>query len=66
MFAGIIRSLSHILLLQAGDFSDLQIQEFSGNTLEQLRKNMHNAYMTKTKVASSVKAIFREYLEVLY
>ncbi|CAG8716384.1 10765_t:CDS:2 [Funneliformis mosseae] len=31
-----VLSLSHILLLQAGDFSDLQIQEFSENTLEQL------------------------------
>jgi hypothetical protein len=49
-----IRSLSHILLLQADDFSDLQIQEFSRNTLEQLQNNMRNAYMIYDENESQV------------
>ncbi|GBB99274.1 hypothetical protein RclHR1_03470009 [Rhizophagus clarus] len=35
-----VLSMSQILLLQAANFSDLQVQEFFRNTLEQLQKNM--------------------------
>ncbi|RIA83465.1 hypothetical protein C1645_833800 [Glomus cerebriforme] len=54
-----ILSLSHILLLQADNFSDLQIQEFFQNTLEQLQKNMRNFYAVKIKVPPNVKALYR-------
>ena len=66
MFVENIRSLSHILLLQTDNFSNLQIKEFSRDTLERFQKNMCNTYATKVKVAPSVKAVFREYIEVLY
>ncbi|CAG8642874.1 10343_t:CDS:2, partial [Dentiscutata erythropus] len=57
-------SLSHILLLQADNFSDLQIEQFSGDTLVDFRKHMRNIYIIKNKVAQSVKAIFRECIEI--
>jgi len=60
-----ILSLSHILLLQAENFTDLQVQEFSRDTLEQLHKYLRNTHVTKTKVAPSVKAIFREYIKTV-
>ncbi|CAI2191868.1 2072_t:CDS:10, partial [Funneliformis geosporum] len=60
-----ILSLSHILLLQADNFSDLQVQEFSRDTLERLQKSTRNAYAKKTKVAPSVKAVFRGYIETI-
>lgn len=60
-----ILSLSHILLLQADNFSDLQIQKFSRDTLKQLQKNMRNSYAVKTKVPPKVKALFRKYIETL-
>jgi two-component sensor histidine kinase len=65
VFVGNLRSLSHILLLQADNFSDLQIQEFFRDTLEQLQKNMRNSYAMKTKVSPNVKALSREYIEAL-
>ena len=65
MFVGNLRSLSYILLLQADNFSDLQIQEFSRDTLEQLQKNMRNFYAVKTKVPPNVKALSQEYIETL-
>ncbi|CAG8756231.1 8222_t:CDS:2, partial [Ambispora leptoticha] len=59
-----ILSLSHILLLQADNFSDLQIEQFSGDTLVDFRKHMRNTYIIKNKVTQSVKAIFRECIEI--
>ncbi|CAG8760109.1 15765_t:CDS:10, partial [Cetraspora pellucida] len=59
-----ILSLSHILLLQADNFSDLQIEQFSGDTLVDFHKHMRNTYIIKNKVAQSVKAIFRECIEI--
>ena len=61
---GNIRSLSHILLLQADNFSDLQVEQFSGDMLVDFHKHMRNACIVKTKVAQGIKTIFRECIEV--
>ncbi|RIA86002.1 hypothetical protein C1645_353275 [Glomus cerebriforme] len=58
-----ILSLSYIFLLQADNFSDLQIEQFSGDTLVDFHKHMRNMYIVKTKVAQGVKTIFRECIE---
>ncbi|CAG8801852.1 10800_t:CDS:2, partial [Dentiscutata erythropus] len=47
-------SLSHILLLQADNFMDLQIEQFLGNTLVDFRKHIRNTYIIKNKVAQSI------------
>ncbi|CAG8543866.1 7450_t:CDS:2, partial [Ambispora leptoticha] len=52
-----ILSLSHILLLQTDNFSNLQIEKFSRDTLKHFQQNMCNTYVMKVKVAPSVKAI---------
>ncbi|CAG8461059.1 7382_t:CDS:10 [Acaulospora morrowiae] len=59
-----ILSLSHILLLQADNFSDLQIKQFSRDTLVDFHKHMRNTCIVKTKVAQGVKTIFRECIEI--
>ncbi|CAB4486220.1 unnamed protein product [Rhizophagus irregularis] len=59
-----ILSLSNILLLQSDKFSELQVKKFSRNTLTSLRKNMCDIHMMKAKVTSTVKSIFREYVEI--
>ncbi|RUP43074.1 hypothetical protein BC936DRAFT_137663 [Jimgerdemannia flammicorona] len=61
-----IMGLSYILLLQADSFSDSEIEKYSRDILKCLRKNLCDTYIVKKKVASDVKAMFREYLEVLY
>ena len=66
LFVWNIRSLSHILFLQADNFSDLQIEQFSGDTLVDFHKHMRKTYIVKTKVAQGVKMIFRECIEVMY
>ncbi|CAI2186061.1 1680_t:CDS:2, partial [Funneliformis geosporum] len=45
------------------NFSDLQIGQFSGDTLVDFHKHMRNTYIVKTKVAQCVKMIFRECIE---
>ncbi|CAG8540917.1 16183_t:CDS:2 [Dentiscutata heterogama] len=42
-----------IIMKYSNNFSNLQVQEFSRNTLEQLYKNICNTYVIKTKVAPS-------------
>ncbi|CAG8607840.1 9713_t:CDS:2, partial [Paraglomus occultum] len=59
-----ILSLSHILLLQANSFSDLQIQTFSRNILEGLWEKLNDTYMTEKKLSTCIKTVFREYVEI--
>ncbi|CAG8525117.1 10442_t:CDS:2, partial [Acaulospora colombiana] len=48
---------------ETDNFSDLQIEQFSGDTLVDFHKYMRNTYIVKTKVAQGVKTIFRECIE---
>lgn len=61
----IIRSLSNILLLQTDKRSDMQVKIFTKSVLEIIKGYIKEDYLTKYKVGASVKAIFREYIEVL-
>ncbi|CAG8762080.1 14112_t:CDS:2, partial [Dentiscutata heterogama] len=56
-------SLSHILLLQADDYSDLQIKKFFKDTFEELRKDIRVNILGKEKLSKNIKSTLREYIE---
>ncbi|CAG8827269.1 22052_t:CDS:2, partial [Racocetra persica] len=49
--------------LQADNFSDLQIEQFSKGTLVDFHKHIRNTCIVKTKVSQDVKTTFRECIE---
>ncbi|CAG8470525.1 514_t:CDS:10 [Acaulospora morrowiae] len=59
-----ILSLSHVLLLQTDDYSDMQIKKFSRDTLEDLRKDTRSKILGKEKLSKDIKSILQEYVEI--
>ncbi|CAG8486524.1 5147_t:CDS:2 [Scutellospora calospora] len=53
-----------ITMKYSDNFSDLQIEQFSSDTLVDFHKHMRNTYIIKNKITQSVKAIFRECIEI--
>ncbi|KAG9291287.1 hypothetical protein G9A89_021789 [Geosiphon pyriformis] len=60
-----ILSISHILLLQVDDYSDMQIKTFSRDTLEDLRKDIRARIFGKEKISKEFKSTFQEYVETV-
>ncbi|CAG8486366.1 13137_t:CDS:2, partial [Ambispora leptoticha] len=59
-----ILSLSHILLLQMDNYSEMQVKTFSRETLEDLRKDIKSKLIGKEKVTRDIKSILQEYIVV--
>ncbi len=58
------RSLSHILLLQMDNYSEMQVKTFSRGILEDLRKDIKSNSIRNEKVTRDIKLTLQEYIEV--